>query len=374
MFKTKHVLILTLVTLGILIPEGLHIFNNRVSLRLQLAQILQSKSRYEAAFTQFEKASESHIRNSYQINHRIKKIGTYSKNSQLFIPISTYLKSLDYSTIEHWPDKWAQPFYTIGILTFRLGDTNLSIEYLTTATYLAPDWSNNYVELANLYQILGDLQNARKTISRCIEHYIPSDACQSYFDNYYGKGYLSPGFTIYPNIMLDTYVYYLEEKDIQKALFFLMELADTSIKPIDETSALINYQLTQSPLKKSFLQKHESYLDSVNTSLLLSESQNRLAIVFYNMALISSQNDEENIAEECFNKAIHLSTQWSYFDIELANWYMHKGDRSKALEVILRCQEQKISQKYCKNYYDTNISQGAINPVGFLSDKIKEIE
>ena len=86
-------------------------------------------------------------------------------------------------------------YYQLGLNAFNQGDTSSAISVWQKATYLDPDLSYTYVELANLYQKTGDGEMARQTLERCIKFNYPRNHCSDFLNTNIVNGiYNDPGF------------------------------------------------------------------------------------------------------------------------------------------------------------------------------------
>lgn len=106
------------------------------------------------------------------------EIPSLPENNQLREAYVTYLESVDTRQLaESHASFWAKPFYTLGLLAYKHGETELVIPFWQTATTLAPEWSYFHIELANYYLFLGELDKAQKQIEDCSQFKSPKNHC-----------------------------------------------------------------------------------------------------------------------------------------------------------------------------------------------------
>jgi len=78
-------------------------------------------------------------------------------------------------------------YYQLGLNAFNKGDMSSAISAWQKATYLDPDLSYTYLELANLYQKTGDGEMARQTLERCIKFNYPRNHCSDFLNTNIAK-------------------------------------------------------------------------------------------------------------------------------------------------------------------------------------------
>jgi O-antigen ligase len=87
------------------------------------------------------------------------------------------------------------------------------------------------------------------------------------------------------------------------------------------------------------------------------------AILFYNLGLdqLTTHPDQTLIY---WQLASFLAPYWSYFHIDLANFYFNQSHPELALEQLQYCQKFNTATAHCQNYLNSYKSTGLFNPPG----------
>ena len=114
-----------------------------------------------------------------------------------------------------------------------------------------------------------------------------------------------------------------------------------------------------------------NYLFSIKFIKLFFNDYYSLSRVFYDLGVLSFQNDSEYLFPRFLQTAINLNPQDSYLYIELANFYYYYGQIQEAEDILLdKCEKYQTSTDWCENYYDNHIKNGdySLTP-GFLLEE-----
>ena len=180
--------------------------------------------------------------------------------------------------------------------------------------------------------------------------------------------------------IISTYAIFQAQKEVniqnvQKAVNFFTWAAEINIKSLAKSyPGLIpeNYAIkvtipqTNLELKDNLT----SYINNINLSAIFNSEEGYLARVFYNLATISAKNKEDNLAQPFFQTAVYLNPELSHFHVALANYYLLKGNKEKAIEAIDYCLKFKDPQEHCIDYQNFSLAQNAPEEIGFLDKEL----
>ena len=114
-----------------------------------------------------------------------------------------------------------------------------------------------------------------------------------------------------------------------------------------------------------------NYLFSIKFIKLFFNNYYSLSRMFYDLGVLSFQNNSEYLFPRFLQTAINLSPQHSYLYVELANFYYNYGQIEEAEDILLyKCEKYQTSTDWCENYYDNHIKNGdyPLTP-GFLLEE-----
>ena len=77
---------------------------------------------------------------------------------------------------------FAKEVYLLGEDFLKSGDYNKAIYWWTKAKEILPEWSYFHLEVASLYQKLGEEDKVKEVLNNCLEYFFPKEHCQSYLD------------------------------------------------------------------------------------------------------------------------------------------------------------------------------------------------
>ena len=96
-----------------------------------------------------------------------------------------------------------------------------------------------------------------------------------------------------------------------------------------------------------------------------------IAKIYYDLGLLSYTTGRKELFVHFLNKAINLEPYFSFYYVELANYYMLDSDNNKAMLILDKCVNIIQTNAHCKQYYNDNFLQNKTNTVGFLNTEIK---
>ena len=92
----------------------------------------------------------------------------------------------------------------------------------------------------------------------------------------------------------------------------------------------------------------------------------------YNLGIVAYQNAERDLVIPFWETAVQISPEWSYFHIELANYYLTNKMQEEAIAQLDYCLKFKHPKSFCQWYIDNHLELGKPDTVGFLEGKINE--
>jgi hypothetical protein len=116
-----------------------------------------------------------------------------------------------------------------------------------------------------------------------------------------------------------------------------------------------------------------SYLTTIDYNKLQENYYSELSKTYFKLGVISFNQLKINIAEMFLKQAVTLDPEWSYYHIELANFYLLQGYDKKATETINFCLNFQIPSEHCKKFMSQNIERDKPKNVGFLENEIMQI-
>lgn len=143
----------------------------------------------------------------------------------------------------------------------------------------------------------------------------------------------------------------------------------------------LSYQNSQESKKEEFfpglpenqmlVSEYKLVLESLELNKLTS-SYDTWGKVFYNLGLLAYKNGELNLVIPFWQKAVAIAPEWSYFHIELANYYLVDDQKDKATAQIDYCFKFKSPKSFCQWYIDNHLEMRKPDKVGFLEGKIND--
>lgn len=149
----------------------------------------------------------------------------------------------------------------------------------------------------------------------------------------------------------------------------LIELADSYPKDTIEVDIF-----TPNIPDNYFQEELASYLNSLDYNSLAEASPSIWGKYFYNIGLIASKNGESAVTADYWQIASYLAPEWSYFHIELANYYIHIGSGERAKTVLEYCLNFKSARQHCSDFFQKYLynESAPYENLGFLQEKINE--
>lgn len=163
--------------------------------------------------------------------------------------------------------------------------------------------------------------------------------------------------------------------NIQRSIFFLNKAAQITIDlnakkyPVYEQVRYpkINYDSSDMEFQKEY----KGYVAAIPPFNSDQDTARYIAKIFYDLGLIAYKTDEKNMAVYFLQTAVLLDPYFSYYHVELANYYLAQGDKDQANKVIEFCLNFDVTVDHCNEYQNDNIRINYPEDVGFLKQRVE---
>ncbi|MFV1917598.1 MAG: hypothetical protein ACC618_03930, partial [Patescibacteria group bacterium] len=167
-----------------------------------------------------------------------------------------------------------------------------------------------------------------------------------------------------------------EKADVVNRLDNLRNNAAIRINEIDQRYPDISFKTVTStqplPQNPQLIKDYRQYLKTLNLDSLEQSFTYQWAKPFYTLGLLAYRNEELDLVAPFWQTASNLAPEWSYFHMELANFYLSQGEASKAQSQIDFCLQFQNPQEHCTQYLEENLQQGKTESVGFLASDVEK--
>lgn len=158
----------------------------------------------------------------------------------------------------------------------------------------------------------------------------------------------------------------------QKSIFFLNKAAKVTIDinakryPVydQESYPEINYESSN----KEFQNEYRGYIADIPTF----SSDQHMAKIFYDLGLVAYKVDEKKMVPYFLQTAIFLDPFFSYYHVELANYYLMQRNMDQAERAIQFCLNFGVTVAHCSEYQNDNLRLNYPEQVGFLKQEIQQ--
>lgn len=113
----------------------------------------------------------------------------------------------------------------------------------------------------------------------------------------------------------------------------------------------------------NFEKKVQNYLES-------SPDIYDLARVDYDIAILASKSNFPNLTPGLLEVAIERDPDFSFWRVELANYYLSVGENIKAEAVLTDCVKIAAPRQHCLDYKNSDFVSNTFYSTGFLTDSI----
>ncbi len=113
-----------------------------------------------------------------------------------------------------------------------------------------------------------------------------------------------------------------------------------------------------------------NFENSVKSYLASAPGNYDLARVDYDLAVVASKNDFSYLTPKLLQISIQRDPDFSFWRVELANYYLSIGGNISAEAVLDDCLRVSAPRQHCLNYKNEDFVNNITHPVGFLIDSI----
>ncbi len=114
------------------------------------------------------------------------------------------------------------------------------------------------------------------------------------------------------------------------------------------------------------------YLSQIKTEPYYESISNNFSLILYDIAIIKSKNNREELTPKLLEISYFLKPTLSYWPVELANYYYLKGNREKAIEVLDNCIKLKEPKAHCEYFIKYISDNNEPLNLGFLTKEVKK--
>jgi hypothetical protein len=120
-------------------------------------------------------------------------------------------------------------------------------------------------------------------------------------------------------------------------------------------------------LNDNFRTSYVALISSLATERVIKQGALPLSRVLYEVGLLAYRDQELSITETTWKLANRLQPQWSYYFIELANWYRLQGNFQQQQILLEKCLSFPTAREHCQLY----VNQGFKGELpGFLEPAV----
>lgn len=144
-----------------------------------------------------------------------------------------------------------------------------------------------------------------------------------------------------------------------------------SVSGVEYIALLSIPKIINFPNDDKFKAEFSAELKQFNFNSIIDISNNDLAKIFYRLGLIAYQNNQKDLVAPLWITMVNLAPEWSYFQLELANYYLSINDLKNAKISIDYCTQFEFPETACSSFLINEIQNNQPQPVGFMKDKIQ---
>ena len=163
---------------------------------------------------------------------------------------------------------------------------------------------------------------------------------------------------------------------VQGALNFLGKVAEIRLEEIAKGYPEVNFKTTETvppiPENPQLNKDYTLFLQGLDYKLLAQPAYTKWAKTFYTLGLLAYKNNETDLVIPFWQAAINIAPEWSYFHIELANFYSSTGDILNAKETLNYCLKFNYTKEHCQLFLNDNLESGSYEEIGFMEKDINE--
>lgn len=169
-----------------------------------------------------------------------------------------------------------------------------------------------------------------------------------------------------------------QNSNIPKTLRNLERVSEMKLRELTKEYPQISLetQITTPPLPNNpaLKEAYKTYLQSLDYEALVKSYSSKFAKPYYYLGLLAYRNNEPQLVVPFWQAAANLAPEWSYFHVELANFYLSRGLIDKAKETIDFCLKFKFPKEHCTQFLNENINTNTPEVTGYLKGEIENIK
>lgn len=162
---------------------------------------------------------------------------------------------------------------------------------------------------------------------------------------------------------------------LSEALFLYKNPGELSVYTLRAAKIILStgnadatfFVLTKGRLK---LPPDQSYKNLVMNYLTTFPVNYDLPRVYYGLALLSYSNGEQSLTPEFLKLSINTDSNFSFWYVELANYYLSTGQTDAGRKVLTDCMAIYAPKQFCQDYLNGNFDSNMPQDIGFLKDSV----
>jgi hypothetical protein len=157
---------------------------------------------------------------------------------------------------------------------------------------------------------------------------------------------------------------------LQKAVEYKIKIQKQQYPDLIPANFEVNVNILpeNTELRETYLKQ----LQEISPKEFIEENPPELSRLTYLLGLQAYLLDEVELIPSLWQASIYMAPQWSYFHVELANYYLSENEPSQAQEAIRICRNFEFSKDHCHEYMINNLQINKPLKVGFWKDLIFE--
>ena len=170
-------------------------------------------------------------------------------------------------------------------------------------------------------------------------------------------------------ISANTSEYNLSLNFLRKASKIKIGLVDKKYPDID-----FSKEITVPETKnRQFIDNYLSNIKTLDVLELTQDNPAKWGKIFYALGLDAYHSGDYQLVAPFFQYATSLAPEWSYFQVELANYYFSINESPKAEDQLNFCLRFEYPKEHCNQYIQENLETQTSLPVGHWQKEINGI-
>lgn len=169
---------------------------------------------------------------------------------------------------------------------------------------------------------------------------------------------------------------YVQTNELDKSLKYLNWLTKININynRKKQKSGLIpkdyGFNIDMALESTNFIEEYRNLLQNIDISGITNSPDNRISEIFYELGLAGYSNGLSEVALKLLQTSIFIEPELSFYHVELANYYLTLGDKTRAEEIINYCLKYKEPYNHCGDYLENSLLKGETHNVGFMREAV----